>query len=127
MGPKSQRSESERAHLKIGDRVAAREAIEYRPTAFAVRRAVTIAKGALGTIVAPELVHPIYRVAWDNAPGFLTTNVESLDVVLERERHRAQRMGERTCKQCGCSEKDACPGGCAWVSTGEDLCTGCLP
>ena len=30
---------------------------------------------------------------------------------------------ERTCRVCGCSELDACPGGCAWV--GEDLCSRC--
>lgn len=31
--------------------------------------------------------------------------------------------GERTCRVCGCSQFDACPGGCYWVEA--DLCSRC--
>jgi hypothetical protein len=34
------------------------------------------------------------------------------------------------CRICGCSEFDACPGGCYWVADPEllgDLCSACLP
>lgn len=34
----------------------------------------------------------------------------------------------RTCWSCGCTDDQACPGGCAWAVTdepGEDLCTTC--
>jgi hypothetical protein len=30
----------------------------------------------------------------------------------------------RVCRVCGCSEFNACPGGCAWVE--EDLCSTCV-
>lgn len=29
----------------------------------------------------------------------------------------------RTCRRCGCTDDQACPGGCWWVS--EDLCSAC--
>lgn len=32
-------------------------------------------------------------------------------------------MLEECCERCGCSEMDACAGGCAWVRRG--LCTSC--
>jgi hypothetical protein len=32
---------------------------------------------------------------------------------------------ERACRHCGCTEMDACPGGCAWVSADE--CSACRP
>lgn len=31
------------------------------------------------------------------------------------------------CRSCGCSETDACAGGCEWVDGVDDLCTACLP
>lgn len=31
---------------------------------------------------------------------------------------------ERSCRVCGCTDKRACPGGCAWVD--QDLCSACL-
>jgi hypothetical protein len=31
----------------------------------------------------------------------------------------------RTCRVCGCSDFDPCPGGCAWA--GDDLCSRCAP
>ncbi len=30
---------------------------------------------------------------------------------------------ERACRSCGCTEHNACPGGCWWVE--EDLCSAC--
>lgn len=32
-------------------------------------------------------------------------------------------MEERTCRVCGCTEDNACEGGCSWVE--EDLCSSC--
>lgn len=29
------------------------------------------------------------------------------------------------CKQCGCTDDRACPGGCAWYSKDPPLCTAC--
>lgn len=31
--------------------------------------------------------------------------------------------GERRCRICGCTQDNACPGGCWWVE--EDLCSAC--
>jgi hypothetical protein len=33
--------------------------------------------------------------------------------------------GVRACRTCGCSEEDACEGGCSWV--GPNLCSSCIP
>lgn len=41
----------------------------------------------------------------------------------QRERDRAKASGEQVCRVCGCSDLDACPGGCAWVA--PDLCSAC--
>jgi hypothetical protein len=38
---------------------------------------------------------------------------------------RRDRNGLTRCRVCGCTETDACLGGCAWVPTEEDLCTVC--
>lgn len=32
---------------------------------------------------------------------------------------------ERACRECGCTELQACPGGCWWVE--GDLCSSCAP
>lgn len=29
----------------------------------------------------------------------------------------------RACRECGCTDIHACPGGCSWVEA--DLCSGC--
>jgi hypothetical protein len=31
----------------------------------------------------------------------------------------------RTCRECGCTDDDACEGGCEWVE--DDLCSRCAP
>ena len=35
------------------------------------------------------------------------------------------RNGFVRCRVCGCTEIDACPGGCGWVPGEENLCTTC--
>lgn len=32
-------------------------------------------------------------------------------------------LGIRACRECGCTDEDACPGGCAWIE--PDLCSQC--
>jgi hypothetical protein len=59
---------------------------------------------------------------------------------FSRQRHRAVEFPRNepevlveliaTCRVCGCSDMDACIGGCYWVADpkGEgDLCSACLP
>jgi hypothetical protein len=36
----------------------------------------------------------------------------------------ADRAG--VCRVCGCTDDNACPGGCAWVDAGRSLCSSCL-
>ena len=40
-----------------------------------------------------------------------------------RGRHKVPAGLGMICKACGCTEEDACPGGCGWE--GENLCTAC--
>lgn len=37
--------------------------------------------------------------------------------------HRPKR--ERSCRECGCTQAEACAGGCRWVEA--DLCSACAP
>lgn len=34
--------------------------------------------------------------------------------------------GVRHCRTCGCTDEHGCVGGCAWVESGDDLCTRCF-
>lgn len=31
------------------------------------------------------------------------------------------------CRWCGCTEENACEGGCFWVDFGQSLCSECVP
>lgn len=33
---------------------------------------------------------------------------------------------ERACRRCGCTENQACDGGCFWVPGMKDVCSDCL-
>lgn len=33
---------------------------------------------------------------------------------------------ENYCRVCGCTELQACPGGCRWISDEQDLCDACV-
>jgi Fe-S-cluster-containing dehydrogenase component len=37
-------------------------------------------------------------------------------------------IDEATCVGCGCTEDDACPGGCSWVPNGAgvEVCSSCV-
>lgn len=37
----------------------------------------------------------------------------------------AEGVAKRTCRVCGCTDDQACEGGCSWVE--EDLCSKCVP
>lgn len=36
-------------------------------------------------------------------------------------------LGPGVCRFCGCSQWDACPGGCAWADHTATVCTTCVP
>lgn len=51
--------------------------------------------------------------------------VIELDGNYVRGQHQARIIDPRpTCRECGCSETLACPGGCGWAE--PDLCTACV-
>ncbi|MEA4895782.1 MAG: hypothetical protein VB064_11040 [Oscillospiraceae bacterium] len=68
-----------------------------------------------------ELLHHAFalacRVLDDNLPVRLPDNQSWRDYILERVRT------EPVCRVCGCTEDNACPGGCCWVE--PDLCSTC--
>jgi len=33
--------------------------------------------------------------------------------------------GPGTCAVCGCTDEDACPGGCVWANAAATLCSRC--
>jgi hypothetical protein len=51
--------------------------------------------------------------------------------VTEKYTSEDEAAEVRTCTKCGCTEENACAGGCAWVgepgSRFAELCTACLP
>lgn len=58
------------------------------------------------------------RMISDNFPACLSDNQSWQDYILERVRT------EPVCRVCGCTEDNACPGGCYWVE--PDLCSACV-
>lgn len=53
---------------------------------------------------------------WRRAPGWLNESVAI---------GRAHRL-RGICRDCGCTEDRACPGGCAWADISQTLCTACV-
>lgn len=43
---------------------------------------------------------------------------------IEAVRIADVEAGGRQCRECGCTDNAACPGGCSWV--GLDLCSDCV-
>ena len=39
---------------------------------------------------------------------------------------KQRRLAPGRCAGCGCTEMDACEGGCGWADDGKTLCTRCL-
>ncbi len=74
------------------------------------------ADGWDGPVCLPKLVKPL---------GINVGNI--LDQAVPREKSAPAAK----CRECGCTEDKACPGGCAWAKkpdpkTGLGLCTSCL-
>lgn len=57
------------------------------------------------------------RILSDNLPVHLPDNQSWQDHILDRVRT------EMVCRVCGCTDDNACPGGCYWVK--PDLCSAC--
>jgi hypothetical protein len=46
------------------------------------------------------------------------------EVAIEARDQFAQSAGEQRCSVCGCSNSQACPGGCIWAT--DTLCSRCV-
>jgi hypothetical protein len=61
---------------------------------------------------------------WEYSPGAIIEHQVAkacgLRIIQEQELFPALP----TCKVCGCTDDNACPGGCAWVA--PDLCSQCV-
>jgi ParB/RepB/Spo0J family partition protein len=51
--------------------------------------------------------------------------VEAEAIVAQAEVQTSAQPG--ACRECGCTEDDACEGGCAWADETKTLCTSCDP
>ena len=53
--------------------------------------------------------------------------IEGLEVDAWCDACKAALEGVRHCRVCGCTDDDACPGGCSWLPTSleGDLCSNC--
>lgn len=71
-----------------------------------------------------------------SAPVFETAESEAFEILLDRVSLALRAFdrlppalpdlnpfGVAQCRRCGCTERHACPGGCAWAT--PDLCTRC--
>lgn len=52
--------------------------------------------------------------------------VEDLVGLVDDLECLAEEVAEVRCVRCGCSQMDACPGGCSWVSSDPALCSACV-
>jgi hypothetical protein len=73
-----------------------------------------------GWVVDPELAQNMMAIATQRA--YLELECVRLHRLV------AELRGELACDRCGCTEEQACPGGCAWVPNTEflDLCSACV-
>lgn len=47
----------------------------------------------------------------------------NIGIISVTQKGTTKLLKVRKCRQCGCTDLRACPGGCAWVT--EDLCSRC--
>ena len=79
------------------------------------------------TACATENADPVRHRATCAAGSLLVSNLdEAVTRALAGERYGGMvpSMVGDICTRCGCTQFDACPGGCGWHATG--LCTACV-
>lgn len=68
-----------------------------------------------------EQVAELNRIAFD-----LECELYYADAAIVARRTAArQRISAGRCAVCGCTDRRACPGGCAWTHPGHTLCSRC--
>lgn len=107
------------AALSIGD-VAARFVTE--PRLGEIERRMWIAAIEAGRA-------PVSAQVADALRRIFAFDLQVLDRLTDIHVFHARLPAPRICRNCGCSERDACIEadgcGCGWI--GEDLCSGCAP
>lgn len=85
--------------------------------AHAIRTVTTGVKSSgNGDILAAILARRLRMTMADHEFAYLVGVVATVAA--------GQANFERTCRACGCTEWDACEGGCSWVA--RDLCSACV-
>lgn len=98
-------------------------------TEFKLRRTVKL-PGFNGTerLVVVLVPKPYQRAPAPSATGIAAAVADAI------RRHKPKLRGSsvritiedlQVCRKCGCTEDDACEGGCWWVES--DLCSSCSP
>lgn len=83
------------------------------PYTIVKRETVMIQYWALQVLSMYEAFTLLKSIYKDDSPG----PAEELEV--------EESKSVRTCRVCGCTDYQACPGGCHWVE--DDLCSSCVP
>jgi hypothetical protein len=86
--------------------------------------------GGLGCLINCTSRKEDEVLAWflDDALACLRTAAHLMQCAVERIEDE-EMSGEGKCRLCGCTDTQACPGGCYWVDDPEekgDLCSRCL-
>lgn len=95
---------------------------------MAIENAQALAKALIDAAVAGYEVGLDGDTEREPMIGVLVFVPQSIATLIRsREAHRGlgTLLPERFCRVCGCTESNACEGGCYWVE--PDLCSRCLP
>lgn len=81
--------------------------------------------------VDDERARRALRTLADHASKRMQLTIRDVEVAAAIERKARPDVDEdlATCRVCGCTDAEACPGGCWWVPDPEllgDLCSSCL-
>jgi hypothetical protein len=76
---------------------------------------------AVGVIENPKLLRRILRLETEMGRGRPRRRMAA---AIARRLAELKRLGLRTCRYCGCTERQGCPRGCGWAT--EDVCTQCV-
>lgn len=60
----------------------------------------------------------------DGEPDIVGLEERQLIIVFKALKSKFEFLKEKKCRVCGCTDIEACPGGCYWVE--DDLCSECV-
>lgn len=85
----------------------------------------------LGAIGSGEGIRPFQAFDTANMEGLCALETATRDHLPEAfagdmpRRLDLVSIGVQSCRECGCTDNHACPGGCSWEE--PDLCSSCAP